>query len=63
MKLGQHVEHFKGRHFDRTIIVLCERWYLRYKLSFRDVWTKRDPLTELIGQSSVPASQGLVVSL
>jgi hypothetical protein len=24
---------FKGRHFDREIIVLCVRWYLRYKLS------------------------------
>jgi len=21
---------FKGRHFDREIIVLCVRWYLRY---------------------------------
>jgi transposase-like protein len=28
---------FKGRHFDREIIVLCVRWYLRYKLSSRDV--------------------------
>jgi transposase-like protein len=28
---------FKGRHFDRSIIVLCVRWYLRYKLSFRDL--------------------------
>ena len=27
----------KGRHFDREIIVLCVRWYLRYKLSFRDL--------------------------
>ena len=27
---------FKGRHFDQEIIVLCVRWYLRYKLSFRD---------------------------
>ena len=30
-------EFFKGRHFDREIIVLCVRWYLRYKLSFRDL--------------------------
>jgi transposase-like protein len=30
-------ELFKGRHFDRKIIVLCVRWYLRYKLSFRDL--------------------------
>ena len=28
---------FKGRHFDREIIVLCVRWYLRYKLSSRDL--------------------------
>lgn len=25
-----------GRHFDREVIVLCVRWYLRHKLSFRD---------------------------
>ena len=30
-------ELFKGRHFQREIIVLCVRWYLRYKLSFRDL--------------------------
>jgi transposase-like protein len=28
---------FKGRHFDQEIIVLCVRWYLRYKLSTRDL--------------------------
>ena len=28
---------FKGRHFEREIIVLCVRWYLRYKLSLRDL--------------------------
>jgi transposase-like protein len=28
---------FKGRHFDREIIVLCVRWYLPYKLSSRDL--------------------------
>ena len=28
---------FDGRHFDREIIVLCVRWYLRFKLSFRDL--------------------------
>ena len=36
-------ELFKGRHFDREIIVLCVRWYLRYKLSFRD-------LVEMMGE-------------
>ena len=24
---------FDGGHFDRVIILLCFRWYLRYKLS------------------------------
>jgi transposase-like protein len=28
---------FKGRHFDREILILCVRWYLRFKLSFRDL--------------------------
>jgi hypothetical protein len=28
---------FKGRHFDRDVIILCVRWYLRYKPSFRDL--------------------------
>jgi transposase-like protein len=30
-------ELFKGRHFDREIIVLCVRWYLAFKLSSRDL--------------------------
>src|SRR5471032_2144696 len=30
-------ELFKGRHFDREIIILCVRWYLRFKLSFQDL--------------------------
>ena len=30
-------ELFAVRHFDREIIVLCVRWYLRYKLSLRDL--------------------------
>jgi transposase-like protein len=30
-------ELFKGRHFERDIIILCVRWYLRYKLSYRDL--------------------------
>src|SRR6516165_4228396 len=28
---------FKGRHFDRQIIVLCVRWYTSFKLSLRDL--------------------------
>ena len=30
-------ELFRGRHVDREVIILCVRWYLRYKLSFRDL--------------------------
>ena len=30
-------ELFGGRHFDRELIVLCARWYLRFKLSYRDL--------------------------
>ena len=28
---------FKGRHFDRSVILLCVRWYLTYGLSLRDL--------------------------
>jgi transposase-like protein len=28
---------FKGRHFDRTVILLCIRWYLAYNLSLRNL--------------------------
>lgn len=28
---------FHGRHFRREVIILCMRWYLRFKLSFRDL--------------------------
>ncbi|KLK90920.1 integrase [Microvirga vignae] len=28
---------FKSRHFDRTVILLCVRWYLAYNLSLRNL--------------------------
>ncbi|MBC2887726.1 IS6 family transposase [Ochrobactrum sp. CM-21-5] len=28
---------FKGRHFDKSFILLCVRWYLAYNLSLRDM--------------------------
>ena len=28
---------FKGRHFERSVILLCVRWYLSYGLSLRDL--------------------------
>ena len=37
---------FKGRHFDRQVIVLCVRWYLGYQLSSRD-------LVEMMGERGI----------
>jgi len=36
-KLKSLEELFGERHFDRKIIIPCVRWYLRYKLSLRDL--------------------------
>jgi transposase-like protein len=36
-KLKSVGELFEGRHFDREVIILCVRWYLRFKLSLRDL--------------------------
>jgi transposase-like protein len=36
-KLRSMEELFAGRQFDREVIILCVRWYLRFKLSYRDV--------------------------
>jgi len=36
-KLKSLEELFARRHFDREVIILCVRWYLRYKLSLRDL--------------------------
>ena len=41
---------FAGRHFDCVVIILCVRWYLRFKLSYRDV-------VEMMGE------RGLVLQL
>ena len=39
-------ELFKGRHFDREVIILCVRWYLSYKLSSRE-------LVEIMGERGI----------
>ena len=41
-RLAPVEELFKGRHFDQQIIVLCIRWYLSYKLSYRDLVAMMD---------------------
>src|ERR1700689_2286973 len=54
MSLPNMDELFKGRHFDREIIVLCVRWYLRYKLSFRD-------LVEMMGERGLPLAHTTIM--
>jgi hypothetical protein len=36
-KLKEIAELFEGRHFNREVVILCVRWYLRFKLSLRDL--------------------------
>lgn len=36
-KLKSTDDLFSGRHFNRDVIILCVRWYMRYKLSLRDL--------------------------
>ena len=36
-KLKSIEELFEGRHFDREVIIVCVRWYPRFKLSLRDL--------------------------
>lgn len=31
------VNLFKGRHFEKSLILVCFRWYIRYALSYRDL--------------------------
>jgi transposase-like protein len=45
---------FKYRHFDRQIIVLCVRWYVSYKLSYRD-------LVEMMAERGVELSHTTVL--
>jgi transposase-like protein len=37
-KLERLEELLAGRHFDREVILLCVRWYLRFKLSLPTWW-------------------------
>ncbi|MFM0167803.1 IS6 family transposase [Paraburkholderia sediminicola] len=43
------------RHFDREIILLCVRWYLRYKLSLRD-------LAEMMAERGVSLAHTTILS-
>ena len=45
---------FRGRHFDRTIIILCVRWYVTYELSSRD-------LVEMMAERGVSVSHTTIL--
>jgi transposase-like protein len=45
---------FRGRHFDRAIIILCIRWYIAYKLSYRD-------LVEMMAERGVDVSHTTIL--
>lgn len=53
---------FKGRHFDRSVILLCVRWDLAYSLSLRnleEMMAERisvDHATVTVGPSTTPRS-------
>lgn len=53
-KLLRVDELFDGRHFDREVIILCVRWYLRYKLSFRD-------LVEMMAERGLPIAHTTIM--
>ena len=35
--MGKLESLFAGRHFGRDVVIFCVRWYLRFKLSLRDL--------------------------
>ncbi len=45
---------FHGRHFDHSIIILCVRWYITYKLSSRD-------LVEMMAERGVNVSHTTIL--
>ena len=47
-------ELFGGRHFDQEVIVLCVRWYLRFKLSYRD-------LVEMMAERGLPMAHTTIM--
>jgi putative transposase len=44
---------FKGRHFDRSVILLCVRWYLAYGLSLRN-------LEEMMAERSISVDHATI---
>ena len=53
-KLESIGELFEGRHFDREVIIVCVRWYLRFKLSLRD-------LVEMMAERGLPLAHTTIM--
>jgi hypothetical protein len=53
-KLKAIAELFEGRHFDREVIILCVRWYLRFKLSLHD-------LVEMMAERGLPMAHTTIM--
>jgi transposase-like protein len=45
---------FRGRHFDCASIILCIRWYINYKLSYRD-------LVEMMAERGIDVSHTTIL--
>jgi transposase-like protein len=45
---------FRSRHFDRSVIILSVRWYITYKLSYRD-------LVEMMAERGVSISHTTIL--
>tara|TARA_B000000609_G_scaffold104502_1_gene80296 strand:+ start:71 stop:256 length:186 start_codon:yes stop_codon:yes gene_type:complete len=46
-------KEFKWRHFTPEIILLCVRWYLSYRLSYRDLVEMMDERGLKIAHSTI----------
>ena len=44
---------FKGRHFQKDMILQCVRWYLAYALSYRDIEELRQERGFSVGHSTI----------
>jgi transposase-like protein len=55
-KLKSVGDLFEGRHFDREIIILCVRWYLRFKLILRD-------LVEMIAEQGLSTAHTTIMCI
>lgn len=44
---------FKHRHFNHSIIVLCVRWYITYKLSYRDLVEMMDERGVILAHTTI----------